>query len=218
MRQFGLERGGTARLDEAVRVLALGQQHEAGPLGVGDDRQGRLECATRGLATGRIAVEREDHVIGGTQQRADMRTRDCGAERGDGFGEAGLRQLDDIEIALADDGTARLPDRIARLVQPVELLALAKHRRLGRIEVFRFAGAQDARTEADHLTARIADRKHDATAEAVVALAFVGDDEPGFDQSRIVVIGDRGAQRLPGVGRITQPEARRRLAGRDRAP
>jgi hypothetical protein len=39
-----------------------------------------------------------------------------------------------------------------------------------------------------------------------------GDDEPGLHQSRIVVIGDRRAQRLPGVRRIAQPEARSRSA------
>ena len=130
-REFGLERGGAPRLDKAIGVLALWQQDEAGALGVGYDRQGRLESATRGLATGRIAVEREDHVIGGAQQRADVGARDRSAECSDSFCETGLRQLDHIEIALADDGTVRLPDRIARLVQPVKLLALAEHWRLG---------------------------------------------------------------------------------------
>ena len=70
-------------------------------------------------------------IIGGTQQRADVGARHRGAQCRDGLGETRLRQLNHIEIALADDGAPRLPDRVARLVQAVKFLALAEDRCLG---------------------------------------------------------------------------------------
>ena len=65
----------------------------------------------------------------------------------------------------------RLAGVLARLEEAVELLAFAKDRRLGRVQVLRLAGVEHAAAEADDLAARVADREHDAVAEPVVAAA-----------------------------------------------
>ena len=101
------------------------------------------------------------------------------AERGDGVLDAELNQARDVEIALDDDDLLRPARVLPRLVEPVQLVAFAKDRRLRRVQVFRLAGVEHAAAEADDLAARrVADREHDAIAKSVVAPArVVRDDE-----------------------------------------
>ena len=198
---------------QVVGIVASGQEAEACPLAVADQRQHDLERAARGLDPGAIAVEREDDVIGKAQQAADVSIRDCGSERRHRVVESGLGQLDHVHVAFTDDRPAAPPDRLHGLVQPVDFLSLAKQRCLGRIEVLRFRGVEHPPTEADHGTASVADRKHQAVAKPVVALAFAGEHQASVDQPGVVIGLDRGAQRLPAFGRKSQAEALCGLAG-----
>ena len=47
-----------------------------------------------------------------------------------------------------------------------------------------------------------------AATKSVVALAFVSNNQPGFDHLRVVVIVEGGPQRLPSVRRVTQRKSR----------
>src|SRR3989475_9340810 len=95
------------------------------------------------------------------------------AERGHHLADAGLRERDQVEVALDHDGSVGLADRVARERETVERVALAEDRRLGGVEVFgrrltaRRPPGQDAAAEGDHLAARVRDREHDPLPEAV---------------------------------------------------
>jgi hypothetical protein len=62
------------------------------------------------------------------------------------------------------------------------------------------------------------DREHDPVAEAVVTLASLTRDHEtrGLELARVVVVEGLG-KRLPGVGRIADPETGRDLAGQPAA-
>ena len=60
---------------------------------------------------------------------------------------------------------------------------------LGGIQVFGFARTENPTAKADHLTAYIDYRKHDAVAEAVVSFAFfILDYQTGFQKAAVLVI------------------------------
>ena len=62
---------------------------------------------------------------------------------------------------------------------------LSKSERLGRVEIFGLAVAEDAAAEGDDPAARVADREHQPAAEAVVAVLarLLGlDQHAGLDQ------------------------------------
>ena len=105
-----------------------------------------------------------------------------------------------------------LAQRAARLEQAIELAALDEDRRLGRVQVLRLAAVEHAAAEADDLALDRADRKHDAIAEAVVALLlgpFVAlhDDHAALGQQRIVVAREHAGQAAPARRRVAQAEA-----------
>src|SRR5690606_16213154 len=85
--------------------------------------------------------------------------------------------------------------------------------RLGRVQVLRLASVEYAATEADDLAARrVADREHDAVAEAVVAApVLIRDDEAGLQQLLDPRLGraERLHDRVPGVGRVADAEVAR---------
>ncbi len=110
------------------------------------------------------------------------------------------------------------------LEQPVQLRALAEQRSLGRVQVLGLALPHHAPAEADHGPLGVADREHDAVAEAVVAarlavrialLAF--DQQAALDQRRrhvvITIAAEHGLKALPVIRRIAQAEVRGDLAG-----
>ena len=123
------------RLDEAVGIVLGRQNDETRLLHVRDDRQGRLKRTTRGLAAGGVAVEREVDAVGELEELPDMLGRDRRAECGDGLLEPGLRKLDHVHVALADDGATLAVDRLPALKITVEFAALVVDRRFGTVEV-----------------------------------------------------------------------------------
>ena len=212
-----LEGLGAVLADEGVRIVLGRQEEESEAAGVADMRQHRLHRACRRPPPGRIAVEAEDQVLGEAQQLGHMVGGAGGAQRRHRVAHAELRQRDHVHVAFGDQDEAALADRRARLEQAVELAALQEDRRLGRVQVFRLALVQHPPAEADDLALGVADREHDAVAEAVVAALLAGlvlqDDQAGLDQLGVVVFAEGAGQAVPARRRIAQAEARGDLAG-----
>src|SRR5262249_1578753 len=83
-------------------------------------------------------------------------------------GKTGGHHRDHVDIAFDRDQLGALVGRLARDLAIVERGALVEERRLGRVEIFgRNVLLQRAAAERDDATGEIADRKHDAVAEAV---------------------------------------------------
>ncbi len=181
---------------------------------VGRVRQAGLEGPECGPAPGRIAVEAEDHRVGEPEQLLHVVGGAGGAERCDAVLEAGLRQRDDVHVALDHEGVAALAQGRARFEQAVELAALDEDRRFRGVQVLGFAAVEDATAEADDVALDRADRKHDAVAESVVALAlrFVGgvgllhDHHAALFEQRVVVRREHARQAAPAVRRIAEAE------------
>src|SRR5690606_30503236 len=108
-----------------------------------------------------------------------------------------------------------LANRLARLVEPVELPALVKQRGLRGVQVLGLALVEHASAEADNTPPIVVDRKHDAVAEAVVAaVGLPAHGEPGLDQrlARPGADAQGARQVVPAVGRITETEGGGHLA------
>jgi hypothetical protein len=178
-----------------------------------------FQRAPGGAAAGLVAVEAEDDVVGLAQQLLHVGAGAGRAERRHRLREAELGQGDDVHIAFGHQHVAGVADRLARLEQAVQLLALVEQRGFRRVQVFRFAAIHHAAAKADHLALGVPDREHDALAEAVVAflvaavLVHLVDDEAGLDQRQRFVVLEHGAQVVPAGGRIAHAEARRHFAG-----
>src|SRR5690606_13484689 len=104
----------------------------------------------------------------------------------------------------------------AGMGQAVQQLALAKGRRLGRVQILGARAAEGAAAEADRATPVVLDREHDPVAEAVVAGAAVlrSDDQPGLEQLALgVAFGEqRPLERIALVRRVAEAEALDRRA------
>src|SRR5690606_18626269 len=79
--------------------------------------------------------------------------------------------------------------------------------RVRGVQILRLASSDDAPAEANDASARVADREHQAAAEAAVGLAALGlDDKADFDQLCDVDIAERSLERAAAVGCETEPE------------
>jgi hypothetical protein len=166
------------------------QEQEADGLVVRHVRQAGFQRAARGAAASGVTVEREDHGVGLAQQLLHMNWRAGRAKRGDGIGKPELGQRDHIHVAFYHQHVAIFADCVTRLEQTVELRSLAEERRFRGIQVLWLALPHHAAAKPDHIALRIADREHDAIAEAVVAarlaigvaLVLGLDQQPGLHQ------------------------------------
>ncbi len=137
------------------------------------------------------------------------------AERGYCAGDARLVQAHDVHVALDNHETPERGARQPDLVQAIELLALVEQRRLRRIQVFRLAALEHPAAETQHAAARIADRKHDAVAEAVIPglaprtrCVALDDQSRGKQRAARLVGGTEPSQHfIPGVGRVADAES-----------
>ena len=183
-----LEGGVALAADEAVGILALRQKQKPQFAAVAQIRQRVLQRAPGGSAPGAIAVECEHHFAHQPEYPLEMLRRRCRAQRGDRVGDAELMQPHDVHVAFDDDEAPQSRARETNFVQAVEFLALVKQLGFRRIEVLGLARREQPAAEAQHAPARIADRKHDPVAEAVVpgfargARRVALDDEPGGEQ------------------------------------
>ncbi|MNN49406.1 hypothetical protein D3C81_1639300 [compost metagenome] len=102
---------------------------------------------------------------------------------------------------------------LARLVQPVEFLALVKHRGFRGVEVLGLVVAQHPPAEGDDPAAAVADGEHHAVAEAVIALATLGvlDQQAGIDHH--LLLQGIGTQVLEQIVPARRGEAQAEVSG-----
>jgi hypothetical protein len=129
-------------------------------------------------------------------------------------------QRDRVHVAF-DQHHRRLAARRARKVERVEAAAFGEQRRLRPIDVFGRRVAQGSATEADHLTAPVADRKHDPVEEPIVSptAVLLLAHQPGFHQEvlRDSLAREVGRQPAASLTRPSQPEPGDRLFGQSAA-
>ena len=199
---------------EAVGVVLGRQEEEIKLLGIGQQRQCVLQCPPGGTAPRGITVEGKHDPIGQAQQLAQVHGGGGSTQRGHGILAAVLVQHHHVHVALHHQHATTGADALARLEEAVELVPLGKQRPLGRVEVFGLSLSQHPPAKADDLTARVADGKHDALAETVVALAvFTSNHQPGPHGVLGGIVGQHAFQVTPACRRITQPEMTCSLAG-----
>ena len=150
---------------EFVRIQFIGQRADAHVDRLGEEH---LDGAVRGLLPGSVAVEEEHDALRKALQDARVLTGERGAERCHHVGHAGGVAGDDIGVALADDGRARVDDRLLGEVDAVQSAALVEHAAFGGIQVLRLVFRIDLPgAEGDRLAHLVADREDHAVAEAV---------------------------------------------------
>ena len=214
-RQPGLECRGAFLAHQRVGIVPLRQEQEANLPSLLDLAHRVLEGAPRRRTPGAIAVETEDHFAHEPEDALQVLRRRRRAERRHRIGDAGLVQAHDVHVAFDHEQPLQVARRLPRLEEAVELAALVEQFGLRRIQVLRFALVEHAAAKGDRASARVADRKHDAVAEAVVVPALTSgrvrlplDDEPCPQQHLPVVLGRPVAveQAVPARRRVTDPE------------
>ncbi|TSE18327.1 hypothetical protein Tigna_02563 [Tepidimonas ignava] len=141
-------------------------------------------------------------MVGEAQQLAHVLGRAGRAQRRHHVAHTVLGQRHDVHVAFHHQRAAGLADGLARFEQAVQLFALVEQRGFGGVEVFGLTAVQHAPAKADHLALDVADREHDAVAEAVVAaratVAVVGGHhQPALHQPFVLVVGKDGGQKAP---------------------
>src|SRR3546814_3612526 len=110
----------------------------------------------------------QDRHVGEAPQAFELAFGERGAERGDGIIDPGARKRDHVHIAFDHEHAAGLAGSGRGAIEIVERAALVEQRGFGRIQIFGLAVADDAAAERDHAAARVADRDHQAAAEAII--------------------------------------------------
>ena len=196
--QTRAERFGAQFAHIRIGIMLRRQEEEADRDVIPKHRQTGLQRAPRGAPAGLVAIKAEDDLVAGAQELLDVIRRGGGAERGNGIGNALLRQADHVHVALDDNHLAFLTDGLACLPQPVELLPLRKQGSFRRVQVLGFAFADDPAAKPDEASPRIADRKHHPFAKAIVAPPVLGlDDEAGLHQRGVLVVRKHLGQTVP---------------------
>ena len=128
-----------------------------------------------------------------------------------------LGQPDHVHVAFHKHAAVDLAP--SEFVQSVKLAALVEHRRFRAVHVFRLDVAHRPAAEAGDAAAAVADREHDAVAEAVVEFAGVAlERQAGVDQPAAVVLRLAEArQDAVARGRVSDPEGLRDLPGQPAA-
>ena len=127
-----LDRVHALRARELVRIDAVRQRGHAR---VHARRAERLARDADGLLPGGVAIEQEYDARREALQQLRLLLGERRAERRDDVLETARVQRDDVEVALDEDRGLLLADRMARLVDAEEHLALRVDRALGRVDV-----------------------------------------------------------------------------------
>ena len=167
--------------------------HRARPFGSGSGRRGQdlrasgrtasdLPASINGSARSttphrraqacRVAVKRDDRLVGDAPEQLQLVFGDRGAQRGDRGPETGLGQGDHVHVAFGHDQRLALARRFARRGRgyrdcgPCRTIRFRANLVFGaRVRVHR------APAKRDRATARVADRKDDAAAKPVIGRA-----------------------------------------------
>ena len=208
--QQRLDRLAPAGFHDIVGVLPRGERDEAQRALGAEVGEGALGGADRGLLPGIVAVEAQDRRGLEPPHPLELRLGQRGAVGRDRLGDPGAVERDDVHIAFDHDQPVGLARRGPGAVDIVERAPLVEQDRLGRIEIFGLAVAEDAPAKGDDAPALVADREHQPAAEAVVGLliGLLGADQhAGVDELVLALRGERGLQPVAAVGREAEPEA-----------
>ena len=153
------------------------------PGGQGDEAQrcararawgrARDRGAHRRLLPGRIAVEAQDRHVDQPPQQLELRLGQRGAERRDRLVEARPGRARSRPYSLRRRSRGRPCATAGAACRGCRACGPCRKRRVGRVQIFGLAVAEDAPAEGDHPPARVADREHQPAAEAVVGLLVV---------------------------------------------
>ena len=177
-----------------------------------DVGEGAKRGADRGLAAGAVAVEAEDRRRIEPPHALELGFGDRGAVGRDDFGDAGAVEGDHVHIAFHHDQPLGGAAGGSGAIDVVESPALVEERRVGRIQVLRLACPEDAPAECDDPAPRVADRDHQPSTEAVVAVLvrLLGlDQHPGLDQLVLAEVGEGPLEALRLSGAKPMPKRRR---------
>ena len=124
--------------------------------------------------SGGIGIEGKGDRVGESFEQARMVLGKGGSLGGDRVSYTGPVTGNDIELTFADEGAAGFFECGAGQVYAVENTALVEDFGFGGVDVFGGFGVvvQNAGTESDDSAEFIPDRKHESSAEAVVAAAL----------------------------------------------
>ncbi|OQA38109.1 MAG: hypothetical protein BWY52_03298 [Chloroflexi bacterium ADurb.Bin325] len=199
------------RLEPALLAHQAGRADDGLPLAF-ERLPRRLQAAQGGLLARGVRVQRQGDVAAVALDLAHLRLGQRGAHPRDDVRHADLVRADDIHVALDEHGQVCIADGLAGHVQPEQHAALVEERRLRRVHVLgrgmRGVLPQDARAEADHPALHIADRDHEAAAEAVVVPhpVIALDQQPGFLDllGPVALVEQPRLERIPAIERVAQ--------------
>ncbi len=124
--------------------------------------------AIRGFLTSGIAIKEQHNAFSHALEAAGVIAGQRGAKRCDSVGHACCMTRNDIRVSLADEGSARINDRLLRQVNAVQTAALMEHAAFRGIQVFRLIfGVELPCAECNGSAHFIADREDHAVTEAV---------------------------------------------------
>src|SRR5690606_17656758 len=167
-----------------------------------------------------VAVETEGQLVADPEDAHEVIGGRGRAERRDGASDSGLMQAHDIHVAFNDQQPIQGSRALPGLVEAVKLPALVKELGFRRVQVLRLAFVEHASPKAERAAARITDGEHHTVAKPVVVsggdvgFALPLDEQAGLQEARALrfTCPELPQQGVPGVGRIAQREAGRRLA------
>ncbi|MNJ42724.1 hypothetical protein D3C77_376990 [compost metagenome] len=135
------------------------------------------------------------------------------AQGGHRIAQALLREGDDVHVAFDHDDLIEVAVELARLVKPVQLLALVEHRGFRGVQVLGLVVAQHPAAEGNDPATAVSDREHHPVTEAVVALAGLGvlDQQAGIDHG--LLLQGIAAQVLEQVVPAWRSKAQAEIAG-----
>ncbi len=201
---------------QGIGILAVRQKDELELTAILQMGQRVIQCPPGRLTAGIVAVVTADHLGRGAKQGMDMVAGGRGSQRRHRIIDVVLAERHHIHIALHHQDPTRILVRLLDFVETEQLPSLVEDGRFGRVKILGRAIPQHPATEADDPAALVADREHDAIAEAVIAAraAVTRDQHAARDEQLLVFpAGSKAATHLiPVSGGIPDVEALDHLA------
>lgn len=213
--------------DEGIRILAVGERDHAHRHAAGEKD---VRGAKAGLLPGRIAVVEKECSPGILREEIRLPFRERGAHRRHNRLQARVHEPDNVEISLDENDALVATDGVARVRQVVQEPPLRENVGFRRVEIFRFARANESTAESDGMRVRVENRKDQPFAKAgprlVLFLALheqadlhqplVGKTEPvqiGTHQAELA----RGEPQTESIRRLTRDVSLGEILARRRA-
>ena len=117
-----------------VRIKFIRQRADAHIDGLGEEH---FNGAVRGFLPSGIAIKEQHDAFSHALQATGVIAGQCSAERCYRVRHACCVTRDDIRVSLADQGSARINDRLLCKVNAVQAASLVEHAALRGIQVFR---------------------------------------------------------------------------------